>query len=363
MPSKLFLLVNSLAFDGIGRALLLFLSTIDFEHTEVHIGYFDKREGISKYLPSAVRVHRISGIDFECPSPSISSIINYIRNKSWKRATRQLLLWFQCKLNGCSLPHYRYIFRDVDRLDMSFDEAHAFHGPMQKIDYYVCEKVNARKKYGWIHVDVSKMLIDDALIRRIYHGYDMIFVVSKAGKLVFDNKFPEFRNVTQVYYHSVNKSNIQELSAYGQTFSDDFPGERILTVGRIAREKGQREAIQALSELVNKGYQVKWYFVGEGDDQSSCVKLAESLGLDKYVCFLGFHANPYGFMRDCDIYVQPSHHEGFCLSLAEALSFDTPIVTTSFLGAKEQLLGRDNAVIVGDGCDTLSHGIMKFLTH
>ena len=50
--------------------------------------------------------------------------------------------------------------------------------------------------------------------------------------------------------------------------------------------------------------------------------------------------------KDCDIYVQPSRHEGYCITLAEAKCFGKPIVTTNFTGAKEQIVKRDTGIIV-----------------
>ena len=44
-------------------------------------------------------------------------------------------------------------------------------------------------------------------------------------------------------------------------------------------------------------------------------------GLDKYVWFLASKTNLYGYMKDCDIYVQPSRHAGFCIALSESLCF------------------------------------------
>lgn len=42
-------------------------------------------------------------------------------------------------------------------------------------------------------------------------------------------------------------------------------------------------------------------------------------------------------MKQCDIYMQPSRHEGYCITLGEARCFDNPIVTTNFTGANEQI--------------------------
>ena len=62
-------------------------------------------------------------------------------------------------------------------------------------------------------------------------------------------------------------------------------------------------------------------------------------------------------MRDCDIYVQPSRHEGFCITLAEALCFGQPIVATDFTGAAEQLKHRINSRVVGMDAEELAVGI------
>ena len=51
-------------------------------------------------------------------------------------------------------------------------------------------------------------------------------------------------------------------------------------------------------------------------------------------------------MKQCDIYVQPSRHEGYCITLAEARCFNNPIVSTNFTGANEQILHEHNGLIV-----------------
>ena len=108
-------------------------------------------------------------------------------------------------------------------------------------------------------------------------------------------------------------------------------------MGRISSEKGQLTAIHALKELVDGGADVYWCFVGTGTDVKRCKEEAMKLGLESRVTFAGLQTNPYPWMKHCDIYVQPSAHEGFCITLAEAKIFNLPIVSTSFTGAFEQL--------------------------
>ena len=60
-------------------------------------------------------------------------------------------------------------------------------------------------------------------------------------------------------------------------------------------------------------------------------------------------------MKDCDIYVQPSKHEGYCITLGEARCFDNPIVTTNFTGANEQIKNE----VTGLVCDISEEGVYK----
>ena len=50
-------------------------------------------------------------------------------------------------------------------------------------------------------------------------------------------------------------------------------------------------------------------------------------------------------MAQCDIYLQPSIHEGFCITLAEAKLFGMPILATDFTGAREQLTNSNNGCL------------------
>lgn len=104
---------------------------------------------------------------------------------------------------------------------------------------------------------------------------------------------------------------------------------------------------------------VYWYFVGDGKDKNYCEKMAKELGIAHRAIFVGNKANPYVYMRTCDVYVQPSRHEGFCLTLAEALCFEMPIVVTDFTGAREQLRNRTNSIVCGMGENAIAEAIVK----
>ena len=199
------------------------------------------------------------------------------------------------------------------------------------------------------------------MTRRFYKEYEKIYVVSEAAKKNFDAEFPQFAHKTEIRYNIVPTEDIKLLAAKGPTFDDGFTGVRILTVGRLSWEKGQDIAIEALKILVERGYDVKWYYVGNGKLQSTCERLAEEHNLTDRVMFLGIHTNPYGYMRDCNIYVQPSRHEGYCITLAEARCFTAPIVATNFAGAEEQLKTHQQSVVTDITANGIAEGIMFFV--
>ena len=65
----------------------------------------------------------------------------------------------------------------------------------------------------------------------------------------------------------------------------------------------------------------------------------------------------------CDIYVQPSRHEGYCITLAEARCLHKPIVTTDFTGAKEQIKDGETGLIVSIDENEIYNAIVKLINN
>ncbi|MFC4620015.1 glycosyltransferase [Camelliibacillus cellulosilyticus] len=144
-------------------------------------------------------------------------------------------------------------------------------------------------------------------------------------------------------------------------FTDLFDGLRILTIGRLSHEKGQDLAITVCKRLVNDGYDIRWYCVGEGPSRNVYERLIEENHIQDHFVLLGSDPNPYAYLRQCDIYVQPSRYEGFCLTLAEALCLNKPIVTTNFTGAAEQVRHGVTGLIVNIDIHDIYNAIVTLI--
>ena len=66
-------------------------------------------------------------------------------------------------------------------------------------------------------------------------------------------------------------------------------------------------------------------------------------------------------MKDCDIYVQPSIHEGFCITLSEARCFTSPIVTTNFVNADKHVKDGYTGLIADINEESIYKNIKKIL--
>lgn len=331
---------------------------------EIHLGLIKPIGGYMDYIPSHVIVHHINCYDkykAEFNNPPQEVLLKKLRSGAVIDFIVLFLLYFLCKINNNWYYIYKYLTRKNKVESEEYDIAYAYAGPSQMVDFYISEKIKAKEKYGWIHFDVTKFGVDVGMTRQLYKNYKKIYVVSETAKEKFDSLFPEFKNKTEVRYNVVSKEQVVRMSEEGETFTDNYSGKRILTVGRLTSEKGQNVAIRALKILVNKGIEAKWYFVGDGNIRKECEELAESLDISQNVCFLGTQTNPYGYMRDCDLYMQPSRHEGFCITLAEAKCFNNPIVATNFTGAEEQLKTVPNSVVTGMSAEEIAISLEKFL--
>lgn len=349
---------------GVEKSLVNLLSIIPREKYDLHVGLVHPEGALLPLLPSDVTIHHVTDIARhwkELKDPPLVSIRNYASTRRWINVFVAFFVYLLCKVQKSFLLWVKYLLKDSQGIEETFDIAVAYAGPSSDIDYYICKKVKAIKKISWIHFDINKVGHDVRLINEIYPNYHRIVVVSDSCRHNFELSFPHFKEKLVTFNNVISPAFIHSQANEGATFIRHSKSKKILTVGRISREKGQTVAIDALKILKDKGYDVIWFFVGDGKDRIACEEKAIQLGLKDSAIFLGALTNPFGYMRDCDVYVQPSRYEGYCVTILEALCFSAPIVATNFTSVNEQLKDRENGLIVGMSAQNIAEGIEKAL--
>jgi glycosyltransferase involved in cell wall biosynthesis len=152
-----------------------------------------------------------------------------------------------------------------------------------------------------------------------------------------------FRPATRVF---VVKNPYERLSfptARPREPGSDLPV--LLFVGRLLREKGLLDLVQAMSSVIEH-VACRLDIVGEGELEGALRKRIRQLDLEDSVMLLGYLEGE-GLLRayaEADLFVLPSWSEGFPTVLAEAMDAGLPIVTTRIRGAVDYLVEGEHAL-------------------
>ncbi|HUG23777.1 glycosyltransferase family 4 protein [Piscinibacter sp.] len=113
-----------------------------------------------------------------------------------------------------------------------------------------------------------------------------------------------------------------------------FPdGPRIVSTGGIAHTKGHHDAIVALAQVRRSFPHLHYQIIGEVRDSSYIAflqELIERLQMQDCVRITPNlpHEQKQQALQQADLYVQPSHEEGFCLAYIEAAAIVPRLVGT-----------------------------------
>jgi UDP-glucose:(heptosyl)LPS alpha-1,3-glucosyltransferase len=122
----------------------------------------------------------------------------------------------------------------------------------------------------------------------------------------------------------------------------------LLFVGSGYQRKGLPTLLRALSQM--KRSDARLWVIGRDKDESLMRKLAQTLGVDDRVLFLGAQADVKPFYGAADVFALPTLYDPFPNAALEALACGLPLVTTTTCGAAE-LVTADNGLVISAGDD------------
>lgn len=237
-------------------------------------------------------------------------------------------------------------FDSILDLQDEYDIAICFHIHMPFIVRYVAEKVQADVKCAWIHNDFVMSGFDVKKIQASLDKYDHYFAVSEQLLGEFVSIFPEYKSKSSIAHNIVSESYIRSSITGEQVEEYSKDTVNLLTIGRLDKQKGYDLAIKACAELKARSHKFSWYVLGNGIEEQNIRKMIEEYDVEGYFHLLGIRINPYPYINGCDIYVQPSKHEGYGIAVAEARMLNKPIVCTDFTGARDQIVDGKTGIIV-----------------
>ncbi|MDR7239976.1 glycosyltransferase [Neobacillus drentensis] len=354
---KILFVIDSLCSGGAEKGLVSLLSVFNYKEYEIDLLMFSPTGLYLPLIPKDVRV-------LEVPmfiKKQNEGIKYLVKNKHFKELFIRLgssvshrIPFYNKKMHGSQIS-WKWMRKGIEKLDKKYDVAIAFSQGMPT--YFVSEKVDSDKKLSWINTDYKQAAYNKQFDQKYYQKINQVIAISEDNKVIFTNEIQGAIDKTQVIYDIISPELIHSMAVEDVGFNDNFDGVRILTIGRLVHVKGYDMAIEACHKLKKNGYKVKWYVIGEGLLKNKLEKMIKDLGLEDNFILLGTFHNPYVFIKQCDIYVQPSRFEGYGTAIAEARILQKPIIATNFTVVNNQLKNRENGLIVEMNSDAIYEGI------
>ena len=112
---------------------------------------------------------------------------------------------------------------------------------------------------------------------------------------------------------------------------DDFI---LLTVAEMTKNKNHATVLRALALMKDRPEfpHIQYLIVGRGTEWQKLSRLAEELGIQDHVQFLGYRTDVADLYRASDLFVFVSFREGLSVALMEAMSSGLPAVCTRIRG-------------------------------
>ena len=180
----------------------------------------------------------------------------------------------------------------------------------------------------------------------------------------FKETFPDYKDKANVIYDINDEKMMIKMSKMQSDAKKDMKTDKkwkLLTVGRLSKQKGYDIAMEACKILKEQGISFMWYALGKGPLEDEIKNKIKEYQLEDNFKLLGVKENPYPYYKECDIYVQTSKFEGFGLALTEARVFNKPIVTTEFDAVYMQIKPNVNGLVTKMDGESVAESIIKII--
>lgn len=366
---KLLFVINTLGQAGAETAMLNLFRQIDPKQYEISLYVLMGQGEMVSELPEYVRLLNSSF----CESPVLSGagrrlMVRRVMAAALRRGTVFRLLpyllrhFFSMAAKRQLQPDkllWRLLSDGGQRFKEEYDLAVAYLEGGSA--YYVSDHVKAKRKAAFVHVDYGRAGYNRALDRECYLNFDRIFAVSDEVKTSFDKVYPECVERSFVFHNLLDVEGIRRKAALRGGFEDDFRGLRILTVGRLTAQKAYDVALEAMSLLKERGEQVRWYVLGEGNQRSFLEEKRKRLGLEEDFLLPGAVKNPYPYFAQADIYVHATRFEGKSIAIQEAQILGKAIIVSDCSGNREQVTSGVDGLLCELTPESICDGIQKLI--
>lgn len=349
---KVLIVVHQLNLGGVQKALISALDAIDYSKNDVTLYVRKDRTDL-----------------FPLINKNVSKII--INKDKTKYYRKPYAVWLQLKLKFAEVfknnsediknklndyivsEQFKFEKENYFADDSEYDVAVSYI--QSHTAKFVAENIKAKRKIMFYHGSKDEF---HEINQTVMKEYEKIYCVSKGSLQAISQIYPDFSHKMDYLENYVDAENVREKA---EEFTPDYPDDKLIlcSCGRITSVKGYDLAVNAAEILRDKGLDFKWYFVGDGAERANIDKLIADKNLYDYITITGLKDNPYPYIKNCDIYVQPSYEESFGLTIYEAMILESVVVTTDTVGARDIVSANSNGFIVEINAESMAQKILS----
>ena len=348
----------TLRMGGAERALVSLLKVLDPKRVKVDLFLFERGGVLEKEVPSWVKIIQSDPIVRDMTLELRNYLGELLRHRKLSAAITRLKITVMAR-RGKNYFSWEAIEKYIPSVPGHYDVAVGFLEGFT--DFFVVDKVNADRKIGWIHTDMSGKIFNKQEMA-YYRKLDMLATISEKCRTAFISRSEYPGERMRVIENIVLPQEI--LHKADETVDEMWDSSKvhIASVGRLEYLKGMDIAAKTAFILKKNGCDFVWHIYGRGLMQDEISQYVKQNNLSSCFILEGQKPNPYPYMKKADIIVQPSRREGKSLVLDEAKILGKAIVVTNYPSVTDQITDRKTGIIVDTTPQAIAEGLELLVT-
>ncbi|QVK20626.1 glycosyltransferase family 4 protein [Mycoplasmatota bacterium] len=181
-----------------------------------------------------------------------------------------------------------------------------------------------------------------------------VFFQNTSNKEMFiENEIVEEEKTQLIPGSGVNVNKYYPLS---KTRDDEVI--RFLYIGRLMKEKGIEEYLEAAERITEEHSNVEFQILGNYEE----IKYKNIIAQSPRIRFLGSSNDVRNEIKAVDCIVNPSYHEGMSNVLLESAAMGKPLLASNIPGCKEIVSNNNGFLFEKQNVDSLCNALTRFIT-
>lgn len=359
MKKKVLFVIPTLRMGGAEKSLVSLLRSLNADMLEVDLLLLEAGGVLQGEVPQWVRILEADPVTRGMTLEMRYYFADLLRAGKLAAAASRLWITLRARTSKTQRFSWPEVERHIPMLPGHYDVAIGYLEGTP--DFYILDKVHADRKIGWIHSDLSGRHFT-AAEQDYYSRLDALVTISQVCRDGFLTRVPQVRDRMYILENIVVAEDVQQKAA--QKPEDLWnPGEKIhlVSVGRLDHHKGMDIAAAAAKELADRNIDFCWHVYGQGVMHEEIQQFVSKHGLQGRFVLEGLRKNPYPYMKQADILVQPSRLEGKSIVLDEAKILGKAIVVTNYPSVTDQITHQKTGIITQIDPVSIADGVQQLI--